>query len=226
MGESVENRRNTDSTSALTSKIQKHLATLCKQQNFETRTYFQLFSADPIPPRLYGVIKAHNPEKCFPMQAIVSTVGTLSYGISQYLVELIHPTRNKSKYKITNSSPFLNKAKNWFVKRNKVQVSYDIVNLYPSVPINKALDILIDQLNNDQDELMKRTKLCSKGIYELAELCFSKCYFSWNNESRILKNSGPIGLFFYGCFIRKLRSEFETQTHYGSINLKSGSKNV
>ena len=70
---------------------------------------------------------------------------------------MIQPTLNKSKYKITNSSSFVNEAKNWLVKRN--EVSYDIINLYPSVPINKALDVLIDQLNNDKDDLMKRTKL-------------------------------------------------------------------
>ena len=107
---------NTDPTSAPTSKIQKHLATLRKQQKFETRTYFQLDPSDPIPPRLYGVIKAHKPEKCYPMRAIVSTIGTPPYGISQYLVELIQPTLNKSKYKITNSSSFVNEAKNWLVK--------------------------------------------------------------------------------------------------------------
>ena len=59
-----------------------------------------------------------------------------------------------------------------------MQVSYDIVNLYPSaVPINKALDVLIDQPNNDKDDLVKRIKLCLKNIYELAELCLSKHYF-------------------------------------------------
>ena len=111
------------------------------------------------------------------MRATVLTNGTLHEGIPQYLVELIQPTLNKSKYKITNSSSFVNEAKNWLVKRDKVQVSYDIVNLYPSVPINKALDVLMDQLNSDKDDLMKRTKLCLKDIYELAELCLSGCYF-------------------------------------------------
>ena len=130
------------------------------------------------------------------MRAIVSAIGTPPYGISQYLVELIQPTLNKSKYKIANSSSFVNEAKNWLVKRNDVQVSYDIVNLYPSVPINKALDVLIGQINNDKDDLIKRTKLCLKDIYELAELCLSKFYFLWNNEIKILKNSGPIGLSF------------------------------
>ena len=184
IGESVVS--NTDPTTALTNQIQKHLATLRKQQKFETRTYFQLYPSDPIPPRLYRVIKAHKPEKCHPMRAIVSTIGSALYGISQYLVELIQPTLNKSKYKTENSSSFVNEAKNWLVKRDEVQVSYAIAKL----------DVLIDQLNNDKDDLIKRTKLCLKDIYELAELCLSKCFFLWNNEIRILKNSGPIRLSF------------------------------
>ena len=34
------------------------------------------------------------------------------------------------------------------------------------VPIKKALDVLIDQLNNNKDNLMKRTKLCLRDIYD------------------------------------------------------------
>ena len=78
------------------------------------------------------------------MRAIVSTTGTSPYDISQYMLELIQTTLNKSKYKITNSSSFVNEAKSWLVKRDEVYVSYDIVNLYLSVPINKALDVLTD----------------------------------------------------------------------------------
>ena len=55
---------NTEPTSAPTSKIQKHLATLRKQQKFKIRTYLHLYLSDPIPPRLYGVIKASNELIC------------------------------------------------------------------------------------------------------------------------------------------------------------------
>ena len=96
------------------------------------------------------------------MQAIVSTIGTPPNSICQYQVELIQTTLNKSTYKISNSSSFVNEAINWLITRNEVQLLYDIINLYPSVPINKALDVLIDQLNNDKDDLMKRAKLCLK----------------------------------------------------------------
>ena len=84
IGESVVS--NTGPTSALTGKIQKHLATLRKQQKSDTRTSFQLYLSDPIPPRYCGVIKAHKLEKCYPMPAIVLTIGTPPYGICQYLI--------------------------------------------------------------------------------------------------------------------------------------------
>ena len=50
------------------------------------------------------------------MKAIVSTIGTPPYEISQYLVELIQPTLNKSKYKIANSLSFVSEAKSWLLK--------------------------------------------------------------------------------------------------------------
>ena len=150
------------------------------------------------------------------MRAIVSTIGTTLYGISQYLVELIQPTLNKSKYKIANSSSLINQAKNWLLKRNEVQVSYDIVNFYPSVPINKALD-------NDKDDLMKRTKLCLKYIYELAELCLNKCNFLWNNEIRILKNSGP-GLSFMVVLSESYVQNLEHKAIAEALNLNLAPK--
>ena len=156
------------------------------------------------------------------MQVMVSIIGTLPFDISRYLVELIQLTINKSKYKITNSSSFVNEAKNCLLQGNEVQVFCDIINLYSSVPINKALDVLIDQLNNDKDDLMKRTKLCLKDIYEVAQLCLSKCYFLSKNELEL----GTLCIIFYDCFMQKLRSEFGSQSHCRSIDLKSISKNV
>ena len=78
------------------------------------------------------------------MRAIVSAIGTPLYDISQYLVEFIQPTLNRSRYKITNSSSFVKEAKKWLVKRDEFQKSLDIANLYSSQIVNKVLDVLID----------------------------------------------------------------------------------
>ena len=84
---------------------------------------------------MYGTIKAHKPEKNYPMRLVVSTIGTPSYRTSEYLVKIIQPTLNKNINRLMNSYSFADISKTWEVDPDEVQVSYDVVNLYPSVPV-------------------------------------------------------------------------------------------
>ena len=72
--------------------------------------------------------------------------------------------------------------------------SYDVTNLYPSIPIDKAIDVILQQLSEDYEDLKTRTKLTLVDIQQLIELCVSECYFLWDNVIWNLLNSGPIGL--------------------------------
>ena len=102
-----------DPTSTLLNKFQKELAELKKENKFDSKTYFNLYPSDAIPPRLYGVIKAHKPKKNYPMRTMVTTIGTAPYGTSKYLVEIIQPTLNKNNHRVMNSSLFVNEAATW-----------------------------------------------------------------------------------------------------------------
>ena len=113
---SLKNRR-TNCKSSLTGKTKKHLAAVCKQKKFETRTCFQLYPSDLTLSRLCRVTEANKPGTSCTMRAIVSTIGTPPCGLSQHLVELIQPTLNKSKFKVPNSPLFVNEAKNWLAKQ-------------------------------------------------------------------------------------------------------------
>ena len=84
-------------------------------------------------------VKAHKPEKNYPVRTVVSTIGTPSYGIFKYLVKIIQPTLNNSQHKIKNSVEFVNEAKTWKICPTEIQVSHDVVNLYPSVHLDKAI---------------------------------------------------------------------------------------
>ena len=77
-------------------------------------------------------------------------------------------------------------------RRNSIII--DVTNLYPSIPIGKAINVLMDTLNNDLNDLNTRTKLTLTDIHKLTELCLSKSYFLYENKIRLLKNAGPIGL--------------------------------
>ena len=53
----------------------------------------------------------------------------------------------------------MEETKKWNISPYKIQTSFDVVNLYPSVPVDEAVAVIIEVLNNDIDDLRKRTKL-------------------------------------------------------------------
>ena len=198
-----------------TNKIQKILCQLRKGKKFTGREYFQIYASDPIPPRLYGTIKARKPEKNYLMRTIVSTIGTPAYGISKYLVEIIQPTLNKNNNKIQNSTSFVHEAKDWKIEPTEIQVSDDVVNLYLSVPLDRFIQVIVEFLQDDHAALRKRTKLNLTDFQQLLELCLSECYFLYNNVIWTLENSGPIGLSIMvvlsECYLRRIEHISITQ---------------
>ena len=111
------------------------------------------------------------------MRTIVSCIETAPYGTSKHLMEIIHLTLHKNKHRVINSYTFVQEAKTWKIHQDEMQVSYDIVNLYPSVPFDKAVNVLTDILNNLKKHLKECTKLTLTDIHKLTELCLSKCSF-------------------------------------------------
>ena len=162
-------------------KIKKKLCKFRKENKFTNKTYFELYPSDPIPPCLYGTIKAHKPEKKIPMRVIVSTIGALPYVISKYLVDIIQPTLNKNQHEVKSSKSFVSQAQTWKIEQDEIQDSYDVTNLYPSIPIAKAIDVILQQLSEDYEDLKTRTKLTLVDIQQLIELCVNGRYLLWNN---------------------------------------------
>ena len=87
----------------------------------------------------------------------------------------------------------MEEAKEWNISPSEIQPFFDVVNLYPSVPIDEAAAVIIEILNNDTDDLQRWTKLSLTNIHKLIEL-WSINYFIFDDRVRILENSGPIGL--------------------------------
>ena len=93
------------------------------------------------------------------MRTIVLTTGTASYRTSKYLVEIIKPALNRNRHRVINSSSLVNGAATSETTEEQIQVSYDAIILYPSIPINKAITVLTDTLNYGVDYLNTLSKL-------------------------------------------------------------------
>ena len=92
--------------------------------------------------------------------------------------------------------------------------SYDVVTLYPSVPVDKAIDVMAEYLKIDFSNIKRRTKLTLVDMHQLTELCVNEGYFLWCYFAIIWKlyNSGPIGLSIVvvlsECYFKKLEEKF------------------
>ena len=136
-----------------------------KEKKLRDKEYFEICPSDLIPPWLYGAVEAHNPEKNYPMYTVVSKIRTPTYGISKFLVKIIQPTLNKSQHKIKNSFEFVNEEETWKISPPEIQVSYDVVSLYLSVLLNRAIDVIIKYLKNDLNNDKTKTKLTLVDIH-------------------------------------------------------------
>ena len=102
-----------DPTDAFARDIRKTLCSLNKKGKFTKKEYEAIYPSDAIPPRMYGTVKAHKPEKNYPMRIVVSTIGTPPHGLSAYLVKIIQHTLDKNKSRLKNSTSFVREAKSW-----------------------------------------------------------------------------------------------------------------
>ena len=183
-----------DPTDKLTGKFQRVIRQLKKDGKNDINLFREMYPSDAVPPRMYGLVKAHKPSKGYPMRTVVSTLGTPFYGTSAYLVRRIQPTLNKNPIRITNSAVFVSQAKDWDIDPDEKQVSFDVTALYPSVPIKKAIDVIMDILKSDEACVQQRTLLHLSDIRKLLQMCLSTCYFLWNDELYEIEDTGPIGL--------------------------------
>ena len=89
------------------------------------------------------------------------------------------------------------------------------MNLYPSVPLDRSIQVVVEFLQDDHAELKKRTKLNLTDIQQLLKLCLSECYFLYNNVIWTLENSGPIGLSIMvvlsECYLQRIEHISKTQ---------------
>ena len=98
------------------------------------------------------------------MRTVVSTIGTPFYGTSKHLVDLIQPTLNNCVMRLTNSTSFVHEAKTWYIAEDEVQVSYDVVALYPSIPIRKAIDAITEIIRDAFDAIKTKSNLTLNDI--------------------------------------------------------------
>ena len=128
----------------------------------------------------------------YTLRGIVSTVCTSFERISRYLIQILRTIQGRNGLFVKNSRRLRKNGKDWRLEEDEILVSYDVKNLYPSVPIKKAVQ-LVERLLKESRTLKDVTELSVDSIMSLLRWMFSFTYCEYNGQHFVL-GSGPIGL--------------------------------
>ena len=132
-----------------TNKFQKQIKSLIKNcpNIFSDTKSFMLTMMNPKAPVLYSLPKIHKPN-C-PMRPVVSYVTAPAYKVCKKLNELLPKYINfNPKYAIKNTLQLVNNIKNVHLPLNAKLVSFDVKNLFPSIPEDVLLSVCSSHIQN------------------------------------------------------------------------------
>ena len=132
-----------------------------------------------LPPKFYGLPKIHKPGT--PLRPIVSSCGSVTYGVAKELAKILKPLVGKSPYHINSTQEFVEQVKHIILAPGECLSSYDVSTLFTSVPVDPAINIIKDLLEKDHT-LKERTVLAVGDIILLLEFCLKNTYFSFQDQ--------------------------------------------
>ena len=78
-----------------------------------------------------------DPKPDTPLRPIVSSCGSVTYGVAKELAKILKPLVGKSPHHITSTQDFVEQAKHIKLEPGECLSSYDVSALFTSVPIDQ-----------------------------------------------------------------------------------------
>ena len=99
------------------------------------------------PPKFYGLPKIH--KTSIPFRPIVSFRGSVTYVIAEVVANILKPLGGKFQHHIQSTKDFVDRVSKITLQLEEYLGSYDVAALFTSVPVDPALSIIKDQLEQD-----------------------------------------------------------------------------
>ncbi|XP_070550371.1 uncharacterized protein [Ptychodera flava] len=143
-----------------TSKYKKELVSVLqeveKEGGINREEYRKLYPTTETPPKFYGLPKVRKQNT--PLRPIISSAGTITYNCAKLVADVLSPSDRQTDHHVVNSQHFAKCMQNRRVEEDEELRSYDVTALFTSVPVDKAIGIIHNNLEKDIT-LDKRTRL-------------------------------------------------------------------
>ena len=136
------------------------------------------------------LIKVH--KKNFPGRAYVSQIDDPSYYICRELTKILNPLDEKGDSYLQDTYHFKESITGLGVDIKDTIGSLDIVGMFPNVPVQKTLEVVRWELENDQT-LAGRTKWKVDDIMKLLEISIETYFKTLDGKVYLQRDGLPIG---------------------------------
>lgn len=160
-----------DPTARVSRKIMSILDEWKECRYIDARTHRRLNVSNCNPPRIYGLPKIHKQGR--PLRPVVSTIGTTTYRLAQYLSSILGKIVGKTEAHVVNSFTFATEVSGVQVNEDEVMFSLDVTSLYTNVPVDYALEC-IDQR---WEEIEHHTPIDKANFVSAVKLVLGSSFF-------------------------------------------------
>ncbi|XP_075150333.1 uncharacterized protein LOC142224448 [Haematobia irritans] len=181
-------RVNKDPTQALQKRNNELVEELFKNNIISEAEKKNLKADNVIAPRLYGLPKIH--KEGYPLRPICSSVKSPSSEMCKYVADILKCLTVKSRYNVRDSVQFRDRIKHLTIQKDEKLISFDVVSLFPSVPVDAALQIIEERWN----EITVHTNMTKHLFMKILRFCIvDNRYFKYDGKIYRQKKGLPMG---------------------------------
>lgn len=177
-----------DPTSCLMTKNNILVEKLFIDKVITQREKYILTNKTATAPRIYGLPKIHKHE--IPLRPICSSINSPSYELCKYVVNILKNLAKNSIYNVKDAREFKERVNNVKIGDEEILISFDVVSLFPSIPVNMALKVIEEKWT----DVEKFTNIRKDLFLEILSFCIKDSrYFKYDTKIYEQRKGMPMG---------------------------------
>ena len=199
-----------DPTTTIKNKLINILKVIKTKTGLGSYSYKAMYPTGCVPPKFYGLPKIHKPDT--PLRPIVSSCGSVTYGVAKELAKILKPLVGKSPHHINSTQDFVEQAKHFKLEAGECLSSYDAVCLCSPLSHRSCPQCHQGSIGKGQHP---------QGKGQLWKLRTLSCYWNFVSKTHTFLSQGQFYEQVEGAAMGSPVSPIVAQPIYGVLRTKS-----